>query len=324
MSKRQHEWTYKQQGSESEMGPVAEAQFVALVKNGTIVGSTLVRSSTRTKNKWIAVNRIPAVTKFIKQSDPRQTSQSPKALAPNAQPPTNKLSKAKDLATAAEPVLNPYAAPLTDSAAIKSLGPPIAAETIYKRFKPLNSTAVTWLLRATMLAMAINAFCFLCFILWGRSKAPSIATAQTAAFVIQLILWIATGIFFLIWKHQAYANLKAACVNPLKTSAGWCVAVYFIPFVHLYRPVTAMYEIQSRSKAGIGSSVIGWWLLLILVSILSRVASTAPGDDNKAGQVLTIVAICLGIIAGYLLLKIIRTITEKQRRYWLFLESNLN
>ncbi len=314
MGKRQHEWTYKQLDSEIEIGPLTEPQFVALVKNGTIVGSTLVRSSTRTENKWIAVKRIPAVAKFIGQPD----------RSPTAQVQRNEPPKVKELAAVGEPVSNPYAAPLTNSVNVKSVGPPISAETFYNRFMPLNSTIVTWLLRATMLAMAINALCFLCFILWGRSKVPSIVTAQTGVFYIQLSLGIAATIFFLIWKYQAYSNLKAACVNPLKTSAGWCVAVYFIPFVNLYRPATAMHEIQTRSKARIGSSVVSWWLLLFLVAILGRVASNAPGGDNKAGHVLTIVAICLTIIAGYLLLKIIRTITEKQRQYRLYLESNLN
>lgn len=320
MSTRQHEWAYKQQDSDTETGPVTETQMVALVKNGTITGSTLVRSSTRTKDKWIAVKRIPAVAKFIKQPKDRPTSD-----PLNSQAPKNGPSISKDLAATSKPVENPYAAPITDEVASRSTGSSVAAATMLEGFKPLNSTMVTWLLRATMLAMSINGLCLLFFILYGHSKVRTIAAVQTGVFYLQLALFIATTIFFLRWKHQAYSNLQAACVEKLKTSAGWCVAVYFIPLVQLYRPASAMHEIQSRSKAGVGASVIGWWLLVFLGAICIRVAQTAPGgSENNAGNAVSLIGLCLAIAAGYLLLRIIRTVTEKQRRYGLYLENNLN
>lgn len=317
MSKRQHEWSYKLRKSEPEVGPVGEAQLIALVKNGTIVGDTLVHSKTRTKGKWVTVNRIPAIAKFIADPVEPTVAQSRSSHDPRRSAKANKPSNVDSI-----PVANPYAAPATESGS--SLGPPVAAKTIYNKFQPLDSKVVTWLLRSTMVLMAVNALCFLSFALWGRTKVPEIASAHIGVVVVQIILTIVTGIFFLRWKYRAYRNLQAACVVRLKTSPGWVVASYFIPFVNLYRPASAMNEIQSRSKARIGGLVLGWWLLIVIGSVLERVALTAPGTDNRAGHTATFVAILMTIVAGYLLLRIIRTITEKQQRYLLFLEDYSN
>lgn len=306
LSKQQHQWSYKQRELDRAIGPVSEAQLVALVKNGTIGTNTLVSSPTRTKNNWYAAGRIPAIAKIIK-------------------PP-----KAKDFAvvpnrpvTAGEAGANPYSATLIASVAVPP-GQTKAAKDIYDQFLPLNSTAVAWLLRATMLVMAIHGFLFWCFYHYGRRGSSSIATAQVGVFILQLVLVIATAIFFLRWKYRAYKNLQVACSTPLKTSAGWAVGVYFIPILNLFRPAMAMHEIQSRSKANIGYSAYGWWFLWILSGILARAAMNGPGSNNKAVFVVSIIAVCFSLIAGFLLLKIIRTVTEKQRRYRLSLRDSSN
>jgi len=335
LSKPKHVWSYKQRGSETELGPVSEAQFVALVKNGTISGSTLVRSPTRTKNNWVAAKRISAVAKLIKPPTAEPPTAEPPTAESALEPPKNNPPIVAAAPTvdeepivgtvieSGEPAANPFSSPGPGVVADASHGPPIDAQKIREQFKPLSSTAVAWLLRITLFVMAINGLCLLCFIIWGYSRVPSIQTAQMAVFIIQLILVILTAIFFFMWKYRAYANLQATCVNKLKSSAGWCVGVYFIPILNLFSPAVAMHEIQSRSKAKIGASVIIWWILMMVSSIMERVAWAAPGaPENKAGHVLSIASICLTIIAGYLLLRIIRTVTEKQRRYWLWFEQN--
>lgn len=299
MNKKQHRWSFKQSESESATGPLEEAKFVALVKNGTIQASTLVNSPTRTKNKWVAAKRIPALEKLFKPSKVENVAAAP-----------------------AKPKENPCVAPASDAVAPVSRIQTKAEKDIYEKFQPLKSTVLVWLLRATILVMAIDGFLFWCFFEYGRSNSPSLATAQIGVFIVQLILVIATAIFFLRWKYQAYKNLQVACSSKLKTTAGWSIGCYFIPLLNIFRPAMAMHEIQSRSKAKIGYTVLAWWILLAWGGILDRVASTAPGDDNRAGHFVTIVGFCLLIIAGFLLLKIIRTVTEKQRRYRVSLDPN--
>lgn len=298
---------------------------MALVKNGTIVASTFVCSETRTKNKWVAVTRIPAIAKFIEQpaSPPETASTSGQPLVIQPAVTSNAAEPKVQSANPFQPA-NPYAAPATESFPQRSPTRSSAAKTIYEKFQPLNSTVLNWLLRATLFVIAINALFFFCFILRGSTKLPTLVTVGLVTGILQIILLIVTAIFYLRWKYRAYANLQAACVEPLKTSAGWSIAVYFIPIVNLFRPVMVMHEIQSRSKAGIGSLVIAWWILVCLGGILDRIAMTAPGNDNKAGHVVSFAALCMTLIAGYLLLKIIRIVTEKQQRYRRSLAGNLN
>ena len=311
MSKKQHQWLFKQQGSNSATGPVTEAQFVALVKKGTIRGSTLVMSPSRTENKWVAAKQIPAVAKLIKP-------QPPKRPAPRA----SKAPRVENVvgAASASPA-NPYNAPVTASVVPEPRSQVKAAQEIYKKFQPLKSTAVVWLLRVTILVMAIHCILFWCLIKVGRSNS-AINIAQMGTFVIQLVLVLATAIFFLRWKYRAYKNLQAACDTPMKTSAGWSIGCYFVPLINLYRPATAMHEIQSRSKANIGYSVYGWWFLWILSGLLARATMNTRGAIDYRVYTISIVGLCLAIIAGFLMLKIIRTVTEKQRRYLLSLEKS--
>lgn len=292
---------------------MTEAEFIALVQNGSISSKTLVRSATRTKNQWVVATRIPAVAKHLKRTENARVGQ-----AITAQP---SIAPSAVVGSPASPT-NPYAAPITSSNAGQPTIPSAAADGIYQRFQPLNSTIVMWLVRATMLAMAINAMLVFCFVVSGRSNLPTLATFQIGMVVLQILLLLVTAIFFLRWKFQAYANLQVACEQPLKTTPAWIVAVYFIPILNLFRPATGMLEIQARSKAGIGGLVLAWWILVILGGVLDRVAMSAPGSDNKAGHFVAFLGICLTLAAGYLLLRIIRTITEKQRRYRLSLAGH--
>ncbi|MEM7479008.1 MAG: DUF4328 domain-containing protein, partial [Planctomycetota bacterium] len=287
MNNRQHQWTYKQVESADAIGPIQEAELVRLVKNGTIGRTTLVCSETRTANKWISAGQIAALAKFF-DSPQREEAKAKKAIL----------------------VADPYRAPPSDS-----VGARTTAST-QEQFQSLNSTVLVWLLRATMFVMAVHGFVFWWFFEFGYRRNSGLVSLQVGIFIIQMILVLLTGIFFLRWKHRAYKNLQVACSGALKTTAGWSVACYFIPFINLFRPATAMHEIQSRSQAKIGFSVCSWWVFYLLSILLGRVAANAPGgNDNPAGNVMTIVAISLAIVAGFLLLKIINTITEKHRRY---------
>ena len=155
---------------------MSEAQFIALVKNGTIRGNTLVGSPTRTGNKWVAAGRIPALAKFFKP------------------PPTKQSNVEKEKGAAGAPVVNPVSAPATATVAPASRSQLNTAKKIYKQFQPLNSTVVVWLLRAAMLVMAIHAILHWCLYHYGRS--PSVSMAQVGIFILQLVLVIATTIFF--------------------------------------------------------------------------------------------------------------------------------
>ncbi|MFK7817331.1 MAG: DUF4328 domain-containing protein [Planctomycetaceae bacterium] len=168
-----------------------------------------------------------------------------------------------------------------------------------------------WLIRLTMGMMATQ-----CFILWrlyegGQSNALMIALA--IVFGLQFLLLVSGVVFFLRWKYQASANLHQACTKPLRFTPSGCCWYYFIPILNLFYPIRALNEIQSRSKARVGYMVYIWWLLWILASLIAR----ASFDISRfeAACVVSVAALCVAIVSGFFLTRIIQVVTEKQRRY---------
>lgn len=278
-----HQWSYKQSDIEHTTGPISEPELVQRLKDGSINHGSLVMSPTRTKGKWVLASKIPALAKFLKPKQPEE-----------------------------------IAIVVKDSKS-RSGKPPHSVDHILGSFQPLEprSKPTIWLLRTTMTIMAIN-----CGTIWllcqdgYREHRVLLEIVNVAVFAIQSIFLIATAVFFLRWKYRAYKNLQIACEKPLNTTAGWSCGVYFIPLLNVFRPATAMHEIQSRSKANIGITVYAWWILWVIGGIIANAtlrSFTGRLDDRFFNvSLLNFIVI---LIAGFLMLKIIKTITEKQSRY---------
>ena len=107
--------------------------------------------------------------------------------------------------------------------------------------------------------------------------------------MVQMALYIAVAIAFLMWIHRAHRNLQSLGNQDLKYSPGWAVGWFFIPIMNLFRPYQVMSEIwrgsdpdlpigDSRAwKSSTVSSLVGWWWAFYLIcevvaQITSRVA----------------------------------------------------
>lgn len=101
-----------------------------------------------------------------------------------------------------------------------------------------------------------------------QSRAPFVLPAWMGSSHFGL-LWIpslvsqATGIVWLIWQHQATANLWARRYPGLRTTPGWAVGWWFVPFANLGMPLVAVLELDRRSTTGglprKASPLLGWW-----------------------------------------------------------------
>ena len=246
--------------------------------------------------------------------------------------PRAALAAPSELEIAEPEAAEPDAAKL--AAAIK--GPPaslpIATRNAKRRIadicsgvQTLESRAVAaiWLLRFTLLVTAIH-----CFIFWMMyeqgQRVRTLKFVQLGVFSTQLIFTLVTAVFFLRWKYQASANLQLACEEPLEYSPGWCCGVYFIPIWNFFKPYNAMQEIQSRSKAGVGVVTFVWWGLWI-VSIVMLNAILKNGGNGKFDRIcfISILAICVSMIAGFFVLKVIKAVTKKQNQYRLAIQSDV-
>jgi hypothetical protein len=114
----------------------------------------------------------------------------------------------------------------------------------------------------------------------GQTIDPSEATANDSRHqfiaALQLLVYIATSLVFLMWLHRVYRNLQALGVLGLKYSPGWAVGGFFVPFLNLVRPFQVVKEIWKASDPKVApryswqdaptSGLVGWWWALFLIS----------------------------------------------------------
>ncbi|MCR9198347.1 MAG: DUF4328 domain-containing protein [Planctomycetaceae bacterium] len=181
-----------------------------------------------------------------------------------------------------------------------------------------------WSLRIILLVLASRIFIF-----WRlyQNRRPSdlVRTSESVTLVLGLVMLVVTGIFHLRWKYRANANLSLVCKRPLKYSPlGSCV-YYFVPLLNFFFPMRALHEIQSRSKANVGYMVYVWWTLVIGSTLLERAFYLQPGSSVLVGRdwIVLMVIASLRMMAGFFLIKVIKSVTEKQRRYRLAIEDSL-
>lgn len=80
-----------------------------------------------------------------------------------------------------------------------------------------------------------------------------------------IVVYLVSGILFLMWVYRANRNLRAFSGRPMTYSSAWAVLSYFIPWVNLFVPPAVMGEIWAVShRSNKGSLVPLWWLLVVL------------------------------------------------------------
>jgi hypothetical protein len=147
-----------------------------------------------------------------------------------------------------------------------------------------------------------------------------------------LTSWPAT-IFFLIWLHQASWNLRSLQATGIIFSPWSAVLSFFIPFLNLFRPYSAMQEIwrasdprvthasRSWQQAPGGGVVIAWWLALLGALVTALAGNWMCHDagfgidhtDRLRGAWFWCASNFAMIIAGGTLIAVVRGIQLRQR-----------
>lgn len=104
---------------------------------------------------------------------------------------------------------------------------------------------------------------------WMGARGPS-------ALWIPLFAEQGTAVVWLIWQHQATANLWARAEPGMRTTPGWAVGWWFIPVANLWMPFVAMRELDRRSMgreaAPRSGALVGvWWLVWVAAWLLPAV-----------------------------------------------------
>ena len=150
--------------------------------------------------------------------------------------------------------------------------------------------------------------------------------------LLQLFLFIATVVAFLMWLHRAYRNLQALGAAGLDTTPGWAVGYFFIPIVNLFKPYQVVKEVWRESAPGAetGASFGGdysrsgtpalvgwWWAFWIIANIAGRVSDRATTTaESIEGMLLaswaSIASDALFIIAAVLAILVVKRIDDMQ------------
>ena len=171
---------------------------------------------------------------------------------------------------------------------------------------------------------------------WTGTALPNVA------WIPGMVSWAAI-IVWLIWQHQATANLWARGYAGLKTKPGWAVGWWFIPFANLAMPLVSMLELDRRStpdgtprRAG---GALGWWWAAWLASSivpgigafgavigafsdmvqeLDRQGTVTSFDFTSAAHAIAPWILLVGVLqalAAALAIVVVRRIDEAQRAF---------
>jgi hypothetical protein len=143
--------------------------------------------------------------------------------------------------------------------------------------------------------------------------------------LVILVVFLVSGVLWLVWQHRGHANLYAAGVDRLRITPGWAVGWWFVPFANLVKPFQSVRELW---KASDGSPqwwetktwpVIGWWWAGYLVfNVLDGVASAYFADESVTvdslitGDKISIAGDLGSIATAILAIWIVRSVTRRQ------------
>lgn len=143
--------------------------------------------------------------------------------------------------------------------------------------------------------------------------------------MLEIIVYLATVIFFCIWLYRAYANLRA--FNPgrrLDSSPGMAVGSFFIPFANLVLPYRAVKEVWQKSGPPDDALLSEpsppawfpvWWTFWLLASFAGNISLRASFNENipeQTATVISIVASALSVVAGLLAYLIVDLVDDRQ------------
>ena len=143
--------------------------------------------------------------------------------------------------------------------------------------------------------------------------------------LLEVLIYLATAIFFCVWLYRASDNLRA--FNPWirpDYSPGWAVGSFFIPFVNLVVPYRAVREVWQKSgspderlfsEPAPPARFPIWWLFWLLASFASRISMRVSFNESVPVSTATIISIGAGaltIVAAFFAYLVVDAIDKKQ------------
>jgi len=100
-----------------------------------------------------------------------------------------------------------------------------------------------------------------------------------------LLVFIPTAIAFIAWFYRAYVNIERMGARDLRTTAGWSIGAWFVPFLNWVRPKQIMNDIWRASdpalpagelrgwqNAAVAGLLHWWWAAFLGATIISNIS----------------------------------------------------
>jgi hypothetical protein len=143
-----------------------------------------------------------------------------------------------------------------------------------------------------------------------------IEVAGLVVLVLGLIVFLAglTGAAIAVpmWMHRAFRNLPALGEQGLRWSPAWAAGGWFIPFANFVIPYRVIRELWSSSGDG-QPLPQRYWAAWIGAYALQLLSNQFMRFSRPLGDVFGILNDVALVLAGYLLITIIRRATRRQR-----------
>ena len=154
--------------------------------------------------------------------------------------------------------------------------------------------------------------------------------ATLSAVWVSLPVFVASATVFLVWLWRARVNSERLSGVRHRMSRGWTIGAWFCPIVNLWFPRRIVDDIWRASRPGVPADqfqidplplsplVRAWWLVLIanyVMQYLLRLRTNSADVTVSTFETIAVystISTGLMLVAGALLIRVVRQITEWQ------------
>ncbi len=199
-----------------------------------------------------------------------------------------------------------------------------------KLFKWLRIFFIIYIISEALLAVGSGLMLRTGSVMFGPGQPLTLGDViQMIGSILLLISFIVCIVLFSIFSYRAVKNLHILGVKHVDISPGWAVGWYFIPIANLWKPYGAMTEMWMGTHSDAPNweppkTMPIWWICWIVSNIASNVSlrmgvragmfeeyvSNVP--LYKTTLYIDIASAATGIIAAWIILKILGSIAETQ------------
>ena len=159
-----------------------------------------------------------------------------------------------------------------------------------------------------------------------ENQATANDTRQQLIGILQIALFIITGISFLKFIYFSNSNSRSFGAKGMQFTPGWSIGYYFIPYLNLYKPYRAMKEIWKTSKDPKNWEILKtpslfpqWWTLWIISALLGNMSfrlSMKAEELNElfVSSTLTLASDLVKIPLSLIAIKMVSQIFEMQMK----------